>query len=100
MHHSPPPPLYTPQPPHPMQPLAPQLLPGEQTVIFHAEDNIQNVVENPKDTQLMGWFEANKDQDLIAAGAHDYLYQDFPKRFVWDARRAVWKVHQRYKAIG
>ena len=31
---------------------------------------------------------------------NNYLYQDFPKNFVWDKKQAIWKVRQRYKAIG
>ena len=75
-------------------------LPNQQNVVFHAEAALEEVVNNVKDTQLLGWFKANQDPDLIAAGAHDYLYQDFPKKFVWHQGRAVWKVRQRYKAIG
>ena len=51
-------------------------------------------------TSLSIRFKANQDLDLIAAGAHDYLYQDLPKRFVWNRKRAVWTIRQRYKAIG
>ena len=69
-------------------------------MVFRPNAQIDNVVENAKDTQLLGWFKANQDPDLIAAGAHDYLYQDFPKKFVWQKGPAVWKVRQRYKAIG
>ena len=58
------------------------------------------MVNNVKDTQLLGWFKANQDPDLIAAGAHNYLYQDFPKNLVWGKCQAIWKIHQRYKAIG
>ena len=58
------------------------------------------VVENVKDTALLGWFKANQDPDLIAAGAHDYLYQEFPKKFIWHKGQAVWKIRQQYKAIG
>ena len=58
------------------------------------------MIDNLKDTQLLGWFKANQDPDLIAAGAYDHLYQDFPKRFVWNKQCAVWTVYQRYKAIG
>ena len=43
--------------------------------------------------------QGNQDPAFIAAGAHNYLYQEFPKRFVWNKQCAVWKVHQRYKAI-
>jgi len=61
---------------------------------------IDQVVQNAKDTRLLGWFKANQDPDLIAAGAHDSLYQDFPRNFVWNSGCAVWKICQRYKAIG
>ena len=75
-------------------------LPGCQSVVFQAEAEIENVVNNVKDTQLLEWFKANQDPDLIAAGAHNYLYQDFLKNFVWDKCQAIWKICQRYKAIG
>ena len=75
-------------------------LPDHQSVIFQAEDEVENVLNNVKDTQLLGWFKANQDPSLIEAGAHNYLYQDFPKHFVWNKGQAVWSVCQRYKAIG
>ena len=75
-------------------------LPGQQSVVFQAGAQIDQVVQNAKDTKLLGWFKANQDPDLIAAGAHNFLYQDFPKNFVWESRRAIWKIRQRYKAIG
>ena len=75
-------------------------LPGQQNVVFCAKAHLPEVIDNAKDTQLLGWFKANQDPDLIAAGAHDHLYQDFPKRFVWNKQRAVWTIRQRYKAIG
>ena len=75
-------------------------LPGRQNVAFRADAQLEEVVNNVKDTQLLGWFKANQNPDLIAAGAHNYLYQDFPKNFVWDKKHAIWKVRQRYKAIG
>ena len=69
-------------------------LPGQQSVVFHADAQIDQVVQNAKDTRLLGWFKANQDPDLIAAGAHDSLYQDFPRNFVWDSGHAVWKIRQ------
>ena len=75
-------------------------LPNQQNVVFHAEAHLQEVINNTKDTQLLGWFKANQDPTFIAAGAYNYLYQEFPKRFVWNKQCAVWKVRQRYKAIG
>ena len=57
-------------------------LPDQQLVVFCPNAQIDDVVKNAKDTQLLGWPKANQDIDLIAAGAHNYLYQDFPKKFV------------------
>ena len=51
------------------------------------------MVNNPKDTELLGLFKANQDPDLIAAGAHTFLYQEFPKGFVWNKGTKIWKVH-------
>jgi len=75
-------------------------LPGQNTVVFRPEDDIEDVVNNVKDSPLLGWFKANADPELVAAGAHNHLYQDFPKRFVWNRSRGKWKVRQRYQAIG
>ena len=63
---------------------------------------IVNVVEAAvgRETMLTGWFKANSDPVLIQAGARDCLYQDFPKRFVWEKRTKKWKVRQRNIAIG
>ena len=69
-------------------------------MVFCAEAQLEKVVNNVKDTELLGWFKANQDPDLIAAGAHNHLYHEFPKNFVWNKSTAIWKVHQRYKAIG
>ena len=60
-------------------------LENEQNVLYGVDDVPQEVLERAatKDTQLLGWFKANGDAVCIAAGAHDCLYQDFPKMFVW-----------------
>ena len=71
-------------------------LPGQQSVVFRADTQINQVIENAKDIQLLGWFKANQDPDLIATGAHDCLYQEFSKNFVCIPGQAKWKVHQRY----
>jgi hypothetical protein len=69
-------------------------LPGQHMVAFRPNAQLNNVVENVKDTSLLGWLKANQDPDLIVAGAHDYLYQEFPKKFVWHKGQAVWEVRQ------
>ena len=67
-------------------------LPGQHMVAFRPNVQLNNVVENVKDTALLGWFKANQDPDLIAAGAHVYFYQEFPKKFIWHKGQAVWKL--------
>ena len=69
-------------------------------MVFRPEDAIDDVVNNVKDSPLLGWFKANANPELIDAGAHNYLYQEFPKYFVWVKGRGIWKVRQRYKVIG
>ena len=75
-------------------------LENEQNVLYGADDAPQEVLKRAttKDTQLLGWFKANANADCIAAGAHNCLYQDFPKKFVWV--QGKWKPRQRYRAIG
>ena len=75
-------------------------LPGQNTVTFNPEDQIEDVVNNTKDTPLLGWFKANADPILMEAGANNHLYQDFPKGFVWNKSRGVWTIRQQYKVIG
>jgi len=65
--------------------------PNEQNVLYGADNAPQEVLERAttKDTQLLGWFKANADANCIAAGAHNCLYQDSPKKFVW--AQGKWK---------
>jgi hypothetical protein len=77
-------------------------LPNEQMVIYDPAEDAQDVLERAatKETCLTGWFIANQDPQLVAAGAHDHLYQDFPSHFVWVAGTKKWKIRQRGHAIG
>ena len=78
----------------------PVYLENEQNVLYGVDDAPQEVLERAttQDTQLLGWFKANADAVCIGAGAHDCLYQDFPKRFVWAQEK--WKPQQHHRAIG
>ena len=69
-------------------------LPGQNTVTFNPEDQIEDVVNNTKDTPLLGWFKANANPILMEAGANNHLHQDFPKGFVWNKSRGVWTIRQ------
>ena len=77
-------------------------LPDEQMVVYDPEDDAQDVLDRAaaKETCLTGWFKANSNQDLVAAGAHDHLYQDFPSKFVWVKNTSTWKIRQHGVAIG
>ena len=70
------------------------------SVVFRADAQIEQVINDAKNTHLLGWFKANQDPVFIAAGAHYHLYQEFLKNFVWNQHCAVWKICQRYKTIG
>jgi hypothetical protein len=76
-------------------------LPDEQMVFYDPDDNAQDVLEcaAARDTCLTGWFKANANDNLVAAGAHDYLYQNFPSKFVWVKNRIAWKIRKRGVAI-
>ena len=69
-------------------------LENQQNITYNDGDDPQAVLEAAaaKDTQLTGWFKANSDPACIAAGGHDCLYQDFPKKFVWGKVKV--KAHQ------
>jgi hypothetical protein len=77
-------------------------LPDEQMVVYNPTQDAQEVLDRAaaRDTHLTGWFNANQDPDLVAAGAHDHLYQDFPSHFVWVASTKKWKIRQQGHAIG
>ena len=70
-------------------------------VVYDPADNVQNVLQRAatSDTCLTGWFKANADPSLILVGAHNYLYQDFPKGFVWNQQQKKWTAHQRGNVI-
>ena len=59
-------------------------LENQQSITYQDDDDAQAVLEaaGNRDTTLTGWFKANLDAVCIEAGANDYLYQDFPKKFV------------------
>ena len=73
---------------------------NEEMVVYNPAENAQDVLDRAeaRETCLTGWFKANGDPTLVQAGAHNYLYQDFPSHFVWT--RTKWKIRQRGRAIG
>jgi len=75
-------------------------LPNEHMVFYNPEDDAQDVLNHAaaKKTCLTGWFKANANNALVAAGALDHLYQDFPSKFVWT--KTKWKIRECGMAIG
>ncbi|XP_019156257.1 PREDICTED: uncharacterized protein LOC109152972 [Ipomoea nil] len=65
-------------------------LPNEQSIIFHDDDLVDDVVNRPTVAQSMftAWFEANK---KYAAG-RQLTYSQMPTKFVWknDKRECSW----------
>ncbi|XP_019163477.1 PREDICTED: uncharacterized protein LOC109159822 [Ipomoea nil] len=73
-------------------------LPNEQSIIFHDDDLVNDVVNRPTVAQSMftAWFEANK---KYAAG-RQLTYSQMPTKFVWKNNKREWQPRQRNWAIG
>ncbi|XP_019186005.1 PREDICTED: uncharacterized protein LOC109180750 [Ipomoea nil] len=73
-------------------------LPNEQSIIFHDDDLVDDVVNRPTVAQSMftAWFEANK---KYAAG-RQLTYSEMPTKFVWKNDKREWQPRQRNWAIG
>ncbi|XP_019158563.1 PREDICTED: uncharacterized protein LOC109155333 [Ipomoea nil] len=73
-------------------------LPNEQSIIFHDDDLVNDVVNRPTVAQSMftAWFEANK---KYAAG-RQLTYSQMPTKFVWKNDKREWQPRQRNWAIG
>lgn len=73
-------------------------LEGQQVVYFNPDDNILDVLERgaAKETPLTAWFNINRTNEA----ARNTTYQDFPKTWVYDGKKKVWKVRKRGYAIG
>src|SRR6202453_2341635 len=71
---------------------------GQQLVYCNDDDDVEAVADHAenKDTRLMGWFKANQS----IPEANNYVYQDFPQQFTWNAKTHKWNRCQRGFAIG
>ena len=68
-------------------------LPGEQNVTF-TEENMQSVVDNPKDSTLDAYFALNEGIGYSPEEiqlARDTLYHDIPHHFRWDHGTRRWE---------
>ncbi|XP_019189145.1 PREDICTED: uncharacterized protein LOC109183496 [Ipomoea nil] len=73
-------------------------LPNEHSVIFHDDDLVDDVVNQPTVAQSMftAWFEANKKY----AEGRQLTYSQMPTKFVWKNDKREWHPMQRDWAIG
>ncbi|XP_076939929.1 ATP-dependent DNA helicase RRM3-like [Bidens hawaiensis] len=73
-------------------------LPGEQQVIYGANEDIEDILNKTPNASLMftGWFECNKNYDL----AKTLTYAEFPIKFVWKKQLRKWKPRLRGFAFG
>ena len=73
-------------------------------MIYFADDAKLNerLDRGPPGTTLTAWFEANKNNYVLADGtsARTLLYADFPRYFTWDASSKMWKKRKKDLAIG
>ena len=68
-------------------------LPGEQNVTF-TEENMQSVVDNPKDSTLDAFFVLNEGTGYSPEDvqlARNTLYHDIPKHFTWASKTQRWE---------
>lgn len=63
-------------------------LPLENSVLYAEDDNLDEVVDNPRNTvtKLTAWFEANITYPL----ARQYTYLEFPEHWTWHAGGKFW----------
>ncbi|XP_076930362.1 uncharacterized protein LOC143595134 [Bidens hawaiensis] len=73
-------------------------LPGEQQVIYGANEDIEDILNKKTNASSMftGWFECNKKYSL----AKTLTYAEFPTKYVWKKQGRKWEPRQRGFAIG
>ncbi|XP_076938132.1 uncharacterized protein LOC143606149 [Bidens hawaiensis] len=73
-------------------------LPGEQQVIYGANEDIEDILNETTIASSMfaGWFECNKKHDL----AKTLTYAEFPIKYVWKKQLRKWEPRLRGFAIG
>nr|GEU96678.1 uncharacterized protein [Tanacetum cinerariifolium] len=72
-------------------------LPGQQQVVYEADDDISDAINKPSVASLkfLGWMECNKTNDL----AKTLTYVEFPTKFIWKAEEKVWQERKRGYAV-
>ncbi|XP_024963872.1 uncharacterized protein LOC112504154, partial [Cynara cardunculus var. scolymus] len=73
-------------------------LPGQQQVVFGAEDNIDNVLNRPSvaSSMFLAWMHCNQ----IYQEARELTYVEFPTNFVWKLDEQRWDRREKGFSIG
>ncbi|CAH1436244.1 unnamed protein product [Lactuca virosa] len=73
-------------------------LPGQQQVVYEADDDIENVLNKPSIVSSMftGWMKCNE----INKEARKLTYVEFPTKFVWKSNLLIWKPREIGYTIG
>jgi len=73
-------------------------LPGQQSVVYGADDDIDNVLSKPSvaSNMFLGWMEANSNYPE----ARNLTYVEFPTKFVWKLDQKKWEKRERGFSIG
>ncbi|XP_076903110.1 uncharacterized protein LOC143558073 [Bidens hawaiensis] len=73
-------------------------LPGQQTVVFADDDDVEDVLNKSSvgSTKFIAWMECNQQYGLARA----LTYAEFPTKFVWKPNERVWDLRKRGFLIG
>ncbi|XP_076885915.1 uncharacterized protein LOC143535580 [Bidens hawaiensis] len=73
-------------------------LPGQQTVVFADDDDVEDVLNKPSvsSSKFIAWMECNKQYAL----ARTLTYAEFPIKFVWKPDERAWDLRKRGFSIG
>nr|GEX50000.1 hypothetical protein [Tanacetum cinerariifolium] len=73
-------------------------LPGEQTVLYDENSDLETVMHKPSVSQSMleGWMKMNEP----FSKARELTYAEFPKKYVWNAPKRIWTLRKQGRSIG
>ncbi|KAK9074064.1 hypothetical protein SSX86_006661 [Deinandra increscens subsp. villosa] len=73
-------------------------LPGQQHVVFHEDDDVDEVVNKPSvaSSKFLSWMKCNQ----IYEEARRLSYIEFPTKFIWDLKSRSWKPRKQGFQIG
>ncbi|CAH1414732.1 unnamed protein product [Lactuca virosa] len=83
---------------HPVVIRLPFHLPGQQQVIYEADDDIEDVLDRPSvaSSMFISWMKCNE----INKEARKLTYVEFPTKFVWKPKLQTWKPREVGFSIG